>query len=626
MANRFDKIFPREEYVPVIQPLPYDMLYGMGKDLQNEQDKNVLDNLKLQELWKNVKADPADYQHLTALDKEYTPEFTRVSDLAFKGDPKAKQEMYALAAKFQTDPRIRILEHNYTLGQQARKEYMDLQHAGKTSQLGWSNQWEAAERSRNGKLTPIPFTAHAPWSNPHDDANKVIGNISPDLKEWGREGFDVGPNGKFVIRGAKGKQGGIEEKRVMQEAMYGLDAFSRSPGGISLMKDLRAAGVNDPAQMQKEMLNFLYSSGHKQVHTNTGNFSTVSNAADKYDPVTTLSTFEETEPMDLEAAGIPEAYELLPGVSKDMDIPNPGYAELYSESQEPNTKTTWRNAYDNLGEKKKETYNRIVSVALPDVAERMRRGTATDEDFKQANFMVYKAAKSISGGKIFSYYEGYDPEKRDSITNDTFGKKNISLKEVGSAKFINRSFYDPRTNKVMSGQQFYDDVVTSDLKKNGDMMIQVTGENRGTSPVSLLTGDNNFDLSRMVSVGGKTYIMSSAAREREISPYGIRDLKDEATTNNIYYNMQWGLPEVKSENYNVNHYTGNTTTKEYIEGEDGKPVEVGETTYDPKPDPETGKPVWKTNIIINGKPFFYKTNSPETIKLAINKFIIENSK
>ncbi len=618
MATRFNQIFEREQYVPMVQPLPYEALAGLGESFQKENDQLTEASFKLRELWKNKKYISEDIPYVKQMDSEYEPMLKNVSELIARQDPQARKALIEASAKISGDTRFNTLALNYETKDRANKERAALEKEGKWAKLGWSDQFTPAANSRT-ELQPINYTSHSPWFAPDEDARPIIDNIRESSNKVGGEAFAMGPNGKLVIRGGYSKSGGITEQRILDEATINLDALKRTNGGMSLERDLYEEGLTKKEDRDLYMIRYLYNLGHKQANINTESMSTIANAADKYDVKDEYTAFEDSEGINLENAGIPEAYELLPAQgssSKDIEdalsYAGPGvlsYQAANNLTEDQKTRMgsnkTWQSAYEKLGPKKKETVNRIIQKALPDISKKILTGKATEEDYKQVNLLVYKVGKSMSDGKIFSSYQSYDTDTRDDMTNYIFGKPNATLKDIGAGKFSDRWFYNPRTGETMSGTQFYDNEITPNMKSNPDMLIQVTGENKGTSPVSLVTGNNNFDLSRSINVGGKTYIMSSAKQEYKNG----QDLKQEASRNNIYYNMQWGMPKVKDAAYEVNKYNGTTTTKEYIDGK-----EIGETRYNPI------SKEWEISLSLDGKTFFYKTDSPDSIKDAIGQF------
>ncbi len=618
MATRFNQIFEREQYVPMVQPLPYEALAGLGESFQKENDQLTEASFKLRELWKNKKYISEDMPYVKQMDSEYEPMLKNVSELIARQDPQARKALIEASAKISGDTRFNTLALNYETKDRAMKERAALEKEGKWAKLGWSDGFTSAANSRT-ELQLINYTSHSPWFAPDEDARKVMGNISSSSIKIGAEGFDYGPNGKLIIKGGYTKYGGVTSDRVTQEAQYKLDLLKRTNGGMSLERDLYQQGLTDQKDRDLYMLDYLYKTASGQISSDREEMRTIENAADKYDPKNTYSTFEDSEGINLENAGIPEAYELLPAQgtsSRDIEdaLSYTGEGPLgrvavnnLTEDQKNRmgSNKTWQSAYEKLGPKKKETVNRIIQKALPDISKKILTGKATEEDYKQVNLLAYKVGKSMSEGKVFSSYQSYDTDTRDEMTNYIFGKPNATLKDIGAGKFSDRWFYNPRTGETMSGTQFYDNEITPNMKSNPDMLIQVTGENRGTSPVSLVTGNNNFDLSRSINVGGKTYIMSSAKQEYKNG----KDLKQEAARNNLYYNMQWGMPKLKDAAYEVNKYNGTTTTKEYIDGK-----EIGETRYNPI------SKEWEISLSLDGKTFFYKTDSPDSIKDAIGQF------
>jgi len=119
--NRFNQIFERGEYVPMVQPLPYEALAGFGAGIEKRADEDLAATSKLKELVKSIKYDPADTQYVKEFLAEYEPLLTEASTKAIKGEKDARKLIYDINAKWSTDPRINVFSHNYELGKQARE-------------------------------------------------------------------------------------------------------------------------------------------------------------------------------------------------------------------------------------------------------------------------------------------------------------------------------------------------------------------------------------------------------------------------------------------------------------------------------------------------------------------------
>ena len=128
--------------------------------------------------------------------------------------------------------------------------------------------------------------------------------------------------------------------------------------------------------------------------------------------------------------------------------------------------------------------------------------------------------KSLQEGSYMQAYypkaeEGIKDSKINNVKDQTdyiFGTN--ELKKISSGNYINREFIDPRTGETMSGEDFGNNVIKKEAKKNENGNISINGEYHYEHPFVAISGNDNFANSYQVSVNGKQYIMSGGETDR----------------------------------------------------------------------------------------------------------------
>ncbi len=268
MASRFNQIFEKEQYVPMVQPLPYEALAGLGESFQKENDQLTDANFKLQELMKKIQVDPYDTPYKKQFDDEYYKILSPISEKIAKGDPSARRDLMEAQSKFNMDQRLNTFAHNYQMGKTAREDYHKLQNEGKTSRYGWSNTFDEAARARK-QLEPFNYQGHNPWFDPYKDAENIVGGINDTQLRNGMKNFSMGPNGKLILTGNSGVTG-INQKKLEQVANASLESFINSNGGRSYIRDLQAQGITDEKELLKRSYEYLIDVSTKQLGVKGG--------------------------------------------------------------------------------------------------------------------------------------------------------------------------------------------------------------------------------------------------------------------------------------------------------------------------------------------------------------------
>lgn len=270
MPSRFNNIFEREKYVPVIQELPYEALAGLGESMQKEKDAMDEASFKLQDFWKGVKSDPLDNRFKAQLDQEYTPLFNDLSNKIAKGDPNARRNLIELRTKISGDQRFNILSQNYELGKEARKQLQELK--GKGNAGSWTDKLTGPANART-QLSPFDYTGHDPRFNPMDDAKQAMsgigsyilsksGHITPSFDKNGN------PTGTYI---RQLQSTGVDVNKIKDTAKANLEGFLGSKGGISYMKDLiYNEGISDKATILKRSLQYLEGAAWNQISQTGG--------------------------------------------------------------------------------------------------------------------------------------------------------------------------------------------------------------------------------------------------------------------------------------------------------------------------------------------------------------------
>ena len=268
MPNRFNQVFEKEQYVPMVQPLPYEALASLGDSIQKENDALTEASMNLQSLMSKIKVDPYDIPFKKQFDSEYTPLFTKLADKISKGDPTSRKDLIELRNKFGSDERLNIFAHNYEVGKSAREDYQKLQNEGKTSSYGWSNQFDNSAKSRK-QLEPFNYQGHSAWFDPYKDASLIMSGINDTQLRSGLKNFAVGPNGKLVLVGNTGVTG-VNKNKLEQVANASLESFINSNGGRSYIRDLQAQGITDEKELLKKSYEYLIDVSTKQLGVKGG--------------------------------------------------------------------------------------------------------------------------------------------------------------------------------------------------------------------------------------------------------------------------------------------------------------------------------------------------------------------
>lgn len=262
--NRFNQIFTQQEYVPLVQPLPYEAIAGMGADIEKRAEEDLMKSFQLKELFNKTKVAKVDLPFWKKKDEEYQPLLANITDKATKGDPTARKDMYELLAKYNADQDFRMFEHNYAVEQEAEKSAIKLREDGNWSDV-WSDNFRSNAASRGDQFGLVNWQGHDPRLDYEKRSRDIMSGIADQILI---QAGDITPTNRGTyFRNLQ--VSGVNQRMIRDVAIQSVDAFLTAPEGKSFVNDLLHSGAS-PDDIPALAVDYLEKSAWKQLSIKGG--------------------------------------------------------------------------------------------------------------------------------------------------------------------------------------------------------------------------------------------------------------------------------------------------------------------------------------------------------------------
>lgn len=257
----------------------------------------------------------------------------------------------------------------------------------------------------------------------------------------------------------------------------------------------------------------------------------------------------------------------------EMGDPNPS-----------NTKTIDRFAQPNeLSEKAKNFLLGVSQYSNPDIYKKVKKGTnLTKEEQQKIYPQVEQMTKALSEDiQVNSRVIGLTSDEADNTNQELFGKKDNTVKNLGTGLAGNLTFYDKNTGDPLNLKELK-------AKYSDKEAVSVNGKFTAENPYSIIMGgDKRFTSPKQLFIGGDEYVASGpegyidSKTQSANTPENVQLIRDKSI--NSIYSLKFSPVPI-------------TSVKIY-----GEPVQIG---FQRSPQ----NPIEGTYILnIKGKSFEFNT-------------------
>jgi len=277
MANRFTRVTP-QQYVSLYTPYNEQLIYNLGKEKDNQFNKDLQDIEDQKALFK-VNAASTDLQDRDSLIKNYTSNFDKLADEYFtSGNRDLIPKFRKIASDFNTDETRSILENNYNTEKKIKEARQNLKENYRPIGGEGYDPWLAYEQERKsgGKLKKQDFSGNMfGFEDYKKPGQELVADIAKDQTAFS----NIRKNDNdAVYELADGTRKFIDRTKVRNVAVKNAEAFLGTNGGrwfIDEHINQIAPGTGHrnlselPPEIQKEVydkaVNYLEDLGYKQI-------------------------------------------------------------------------------------------------------------------------------------------------------------------------------------------------------------------------------------------------------------------------------------------------------------------------------------------------------------------------
>lgn len=527
-SNRYTQLQPTQ-YQSQYIPLPFQELAQIGQMQQKKADDTLDSAYKLQDLMNSVKSIDQHSPYKKQLHDKY---YQKIEDLTNrivdKGDLTAGRDLNKVAREWMNDPLRQELENSYLNYEVYKKDKI-----AKGDKYGqWWDPTNKFKGTLNEQIEPFRYTGMGERQDHQKRAEEMMNNIKASGSD--QEYFNIDPNTGNILSIKKGYEG-IGQKRVKQLAEQKIGDFLSTKEGEDYAREFM---FRNPDKNQVDLLNsistYLYNAGSNQIFGKSSSGQDFNYAPEYINKQKTTKEFvlgEDTPIVNL-TQNIFDTDKLSKSLRFDNDffkstgeltetalklgIKSLDENKLTKEDIKKLEATGITPKYGKLNEQEQKIYDNLSKHMFPNI---------TNKD--ELNGKIKQYLDNMSNQQISTYAETISNNIKfpsgkngaEGLTETVFGGNKVGENKT-TGNYIDRNFYDPETGKLLSGTQFFEQVLSEQEK---DTPITINNQYSNKNPFTILTGDDKFSRSYQVTIGNKQYIMSGANKEIIRTPEGDQD-------------------------------------------------------------------------------------------------------